>query len=168
MTIPTARPAHTQAPRRPGQHTWLTTLRRYLVISATANFIWEMAQLPFYTLWTEGTVGEIAFGVVHCTAGDVLIATASLVGALVLVGRNAWPHARYRHVAGLTLVAGLAYTVLSEWINTEIRGSWAYSDLMPVLPVVGTGLTPLLQWLVVPLAAFYWARPYAPLSGDDR
>ena len=57
----------------------------------------------------------------------------------------------------MTVAAGLAYTVFSERLNIEVRRSWAYSDLMPVLPPVGTGLAPLLQWLVVPAAALWWA-----------
>jgi hypothetical protein len=60
-----------------------------------------------------------------------------------------------------TLFGGLAYTVFSEWLNTEIRGSWAYTDAMPQLPLVGAGLSPLAQWIVVPLIAFWWAWPSA-------
>jgi hypothetical protein len=48
---------------------------------------------------------------------------------------------------------GAAYTILSEWLNVEIRRSWSYTATMPVLPFLGTGLTPLLQWLIVPTLA---------------
>ena len=48
--------------------------------------------------------------------------------------------------------------MFSEWLNTEIRGSWAYSELMPVVPVLDAGLSPLAQWIVIPIAAFWWAR----------
>jgi len=40
--------------------------------------------------------------------------------------------------------------VFSEWLNVEVRATWTYTDQMPVLPPLGTGLTPLLQWLIVP------------------
>jgi hypothetical protein len=50
------------------------------------------------------------------------------------------------------------YTVFSEWLNTEVRGSWAYSEFMPVLPVIDAGLSPLAQWIIIPFAAFWWAR----------
>lgn len=56
----------------------------------------------------------------------------------------------------------LGYTVFSEWLNTSVRASWAYSDLMPVIPVVDLGLSPLAQWIVIPLAGFSWARLSAP------
>ena len=48
------------------------------------------------------------------------------------------------------IVLSVAYTILSEWLNVEIRRAWSYTAAMPVLPVLGTGLAPLLQWLVVP------------------
>jgi hypothetical protein len=52
------------------------------------------------------------------------------------------------------IVLGAAYTVFSERLNVEIWRSWSYTAAMPVLPLLGTGLTPLLQWLVVPGLAF--------------
>jgi hypothetical protein len=56
--------------------------------------------------------------------------------------------------------------VFSEWLNTEIRGSWAYTLAMPTLPVVGTGLAPLAQWIVIPLGAFWWA--YRPVNRSKQ
>jgi hypothetical protein len=137
---------------------WLPVLRRYFALVAIANLAWETAQLPLYTIWSEGTPRDIAIAALHCTAGDVLIAGASLLAALLVLGNGRWPSERYRVVAAATLVAGLGYTVFSEWLNTEIRGNWAYADIMPTLPVIGTGLAPFVQWIAVPLAAFWWAR----------
>jgi hypothetical protein len=148
---------------RPEAGVWLLVLRQYLLFVALANLAWEVVHLPLYTLWQEGSPREIAFAVAHCTAGDVLIATASLVLALLLFGDRGWPEKGFRQVAAATLVFGLGYTVFSEWLNTEVRRSWAYSDLMPVVPVLGTGLSPLMQWIVIPLAAFQWARWAAKL-----
>jgi len=90
--------------------------------------------MPLYTLWQTGTAYEIAFAAVHCTGGDVLIALSAVVLALFLVGSPAWPAARRGHVIVLTVVLGLTYTLFSEWLNIEVRESWAYSDLMPVIP----------------------------------
>jgi hypothetical protein len=137
---------------------WSTFLKWYLVAIAIGNLVWEFAQLPLYTIWRMGSTGDIIFAAVHCTGGDIVIATASLVLALALVGTG-WPPARlaYRRVAGVAVAFGLAYTVFSEWLNVVVRKSWAYSELMPIVPIVNAGLSPLLQWIVLPLAAFWWA-----------
>lgn len=141
---------------------WLGVLRRYVIAVAVLNLAWETAHLPLYTLWREGSSGEIAFAVAHCTGGDLLIATASLVLALLCFAEDCWPDRGFPRVAAATVAFGVGYTVFSEWLNTEVRGSWAYTARMPVLPVLGTGLSPLMQWLVVPPAAFWWARRRAP------
>lgn len=137
---------------------WLTALRRYLIAIGIGNLAWEFLQLPLYTIWHEGSAREIVFAAVHCTGGDMLIASMSLLGALIIVGDGRWPHGRFRLVAAITILAGITYTVFSEWLNTEIRGSWAYTELMPRLPLIGAGVSPFAQWIVVPLAAFWWAR----------
>jgi hypothetical protein len=80
----------------------------------------------------------------------------------MLIGRG-WPHiaATRRSVTVLTVVLGLGYTLFSEWLNIVIRAAWAYSNLMPIIPVLDAGLSPVLQWISIPLVAFWWAlRPF--------
>jgi len=54
----------------------------------------------------------------------------------------------------MTVVLGVAYTIFSEWLNVEVWNDWSYSAIMPVLPWFGTGLAPVLQWVIVPGLAF--------------
>ena len=131
---------------------------RYLLAILIGNLLWEAAQLPLYTIWRDGSPGQIVFAALHCTAVDLLIASGALLGALLLIGGRHWPQRRFGAVGATAVVGGLAYTVYSEWLNTEIRGTWAYSDWMPTLPVIGTGLAPLMQWIVVPTLALLWVR----------
>jgi hypothetical protein len=144
----------------PVSSNWLGAQRAYLLTVATADLGWEAAHLPLYTLWQTGTPGEKLFAVVHCTLGDLLIALAAMTFGLVLAGHRGWPMRRFAAVAAITLVCGLGYTVFSEWLNIVVRKSWAYSSLMPVVSLFGLniGVSPLLQWMVVPALAFYAAR----------
>ncbi|PJJ83003.1 hypothetical protein CLV77_2781 [Brevirhabdus pacifica] len=145
-------------------------LRRYFAVLIPAHLLWEFAHMPLYQLWYEDTWQQIAFAGLHCTGGDVLIAGSVLLAALVSVGRG-WPRdpAAWRRVAMLTVILGLGYTIFSEWMNTELREAWAYAPAMPVLPLIGTGLTPFLQWIVIPVAALWWAgRARNPDSLDER
>ena len=70
---------------------------------------------------------------------DILIAAGSLLGALIVTGSSGWPHEGYRRVGTLALVVGVGITIFGEWLNTEVRGSWAYTELMPTLPWIGSG-----------------------------
>jgi hypothetical protein len=148
---------------------WLVVLRRYAIAIVLGNLLWEVAQLPLYTVWHEGSPRRIAFAAIHCTGGDVLIAGSALVGSLLILGAGQWPYRRYEAVASAAIAGGLAYTIFSEWLNTEIRGSWAYAGSMPQVPFIGTGLAPLMQWLIIPPLAFWWARrPLAAQALTDN
>jgi len=137
---------------------WLGGLRRYLTVSTLGNAVWEPAHLPLYAIWGQGTLRDKLVAVLHCTAGDILIAISAWAFALIVAGRPGWPAEGFRRIALLIIAGGLGYTVFSEWLNTAIRHSWAYSSLMPVVPGLGVGLSPLLQWLVVPSLALWAAR----------
>lgn len=138
---------------------WLRILRIYLAIIVSASLAWEIAQLPLYMIWQEGSVAEILFAVLHCTLGDGVIAAACLMVALIVAGSDRWPRdcRNYRAVAVLAVTFGIAYTIYSEWLNVQILGTWQYRSAMPVLPPLRTGLAPLLQWIVIPPLAFRFA-----------
>jgi hypothetical protein len=131
----------------------------YLVSSAIGHFVWEVFQLPLYTIWSE-PFRDQAFAVIHCTAGDLLIALCTLAAASFAAANPAWPQGRFWRVAAVTIVLGVAYAIFSEWLNVTIRASWAYSEWMPLVSAFGLqfGLSPLLQWVVIPAAAFAITR----------
>lgn len=139
---------------------WTAALRSYVAVVATGNLVWEAAHLPLYTIWRDGTAGENAFAVVHCTVGDVVLAMATLAVAWIVAGNRDWPARGFWPAAVPTVLLGIGATVFLEWLNVEVREAWAYSGLMPVLPVFGfeVGLSPLLQWVAVPSLALWRAR----------
>ena len=132
---------------------------RYLPWLGLLNLFWEIAQLPLYTVWTEGSLPYLAYVVVHCTLGDVVIGISALAFALIATRAGALDDWKFRKVGLLAVITGIGYTVLSEWMNTIARPNWEYSDLMPVLSFSGfeIGLSPLLQWLVIPPVALWLA-----------
>ena len=147
---------------------WLPALRRYFACILLGNLLWEVAHLPLYTLWTTATRAQQAFAIVHCTVGDLLIAAFALLFALLTAGNARWPAERFTRVAFVTLGAGVAYTIFSEWLNLVVRQSWAYSEAMPVVPLIGVGLSPLLQWLVIPGVAMLVVRRSRSQSSPEK
>src|SRR5262245_57792880 len=130
---------------------WPTVLRRYLAASFILHLAWEVIQLPLYTIWSEPYAKQ-AFAILHCTIGDIMIAGLSLLAALAFIDRSTWPRSDVQTIWLLILGIGVGYTFYSEWLNVNVRRSWAYSPLMPTVPFIDTGLAPLLQWIVVPTA----------------
>ena len=134
----------------------------YLGAVLIGNLVWEVLQLPLYTIWQDGTLWQQAIAVAHCAAGDVLIVTTALVLSLLLVGSGEWPARHFARVAVVATVLGVGYTAFSEWLNVHVLGSWTYSQLMPMISVGGAriGVSPLLQWSIVPPASFLFTRHY--------
>lgn len=87
----------------------------------------------------------------YATVGDVGIAlTAFWITALVARTRH-WIIDKKTCQLLVFLAVGLAITVGLEFYYVEISNRWSYSELMPLVPPLGTGLSPMLQWIVVPL-----------------
>ena len=143
----------------------LTFLLRWMLLALVLNLIWEIAQLPLYAIYEEGDRWTIAYAVGHCTIGDLMITLACYLLSAAVLRDLAWPVHRHGAGIGIALGAGLAYTAFSEWLNVSVRGSWAYTSSMP--QVFGVGVSPLLQWLVVPLVVYYLIRvPLGRASGN--
>jgi len=105
----------------------------------------------------------------HGMAGDLFIASAALMMSMALFGTDSWPAEHFMGVAGSAIAMGLGYTIYSEWMNVVMRHTWAYSKLMPTLPPFGIGLSPLLEWIVVPVAGFSIVnRRTRAASGSQR
>jgi hypothetical protein len=145
---------------------WLSALRRYLIASVAGHAAWEVLQLPLFTLWREGTPRQIAFATLHCLAGDLVIATSVLVAMLAFVGKPAWPRVSTVPVALGVLLMGTTYTAWSEFNNAIIKQTWSYTDAMPLVPMLKVGVTPILQWLLVPALALWAASGALPTQPE--
>ena len=124
-------------------------LVRWLLLALLFNGIWELGHLPLFTLWTDPDPWKIAFHVGHCLIGDGLIAGAVFLIIAILFRNMHWPRHQPWLGGGMFILLAVSYTAYSEWHNVYVNGSWAYNDSMPL--IAGIGLTPLLQWIVVPV-----------------
>lgn len=137
---------------------WRFVFARYIPAFAVLSALWEIVQLPLYTLWWEAPPAFIAYAVLHCTLGDILIGVGALFVALIMTRSGALRDWHWILVDIVMVAIGFSYTVFSEWINTSVRAGWRYSEWMPLIPFVSIGISPLLQWVIVPLAALALSR----------
>jgi hypothetical protein len=132
---------------------------RYLPLLGGFSLAWEIGHAPLYTFWEEREPAYIVFSILHCTAGDVMIGAGALAAALLIARARALATWSWLAIASLATTLGLAYTLFSEWLNTQVRGAWAYDGAMPVVQLgsVDFGMTPVLQWLLPPPLALWLA-----------
>ncbi|WP_254432195.1 hypothetical protein [Aquisalimonas sp. 2447] len=130
-----------------------------LLFAFLVNYPWEFLQVPFFAgMPTAGHWDAILF-CTRATGGDALIALAGYWVVAFFWGNRYWIlQPRLPHL-GVFIAVGIAITIVFEWHATEIAQRWIYAEHMPVLPVLGTGLLPLLQWaLLPPLIAWLVSR----------
>jgi hypothetical protein len=145
-------------------------LARYLGLWAVLNFafhiVWESLHVRLYTIWDNPDRLYVAKAVLHCTLGDVLVALAGFGVAALLVRSAGWPLSRPFLGTMAVIASTVAYTAWSEWYNVYRIGSWAYGSSM--LTIAGIGVTPVLQWIVVPPLGVWAFRALCRLAGDGR
>ena len=129
-----------------------------LSLGLVLELIWEIIQFPLFTIWHEESWSNILFALVHCTLGDLMILLAAYWIVALLNRNRHWYQINVFRNALLFTIIGLTYTVYSENINVSIRGSWEYNELMPIIPFIGTGAAPFLQWLLIPPVLLWLMR----------
>jgi hypothetical protein len=131
--------------------TWKETPELLLLtLALPLQLLWEIAQFPLYTIWHEGDWSNILYMLIHCTLGDLLILLCVFWLISLLNRSRTWIFSPSLINIVLFTVLGLSYTVFSEIINTGIKGTWEYTELMPIVPVIEIGGMPFLQWLLIP------------------
>lgn len=121
------------------------------------NEIWEMAQMSAYVETAGYSWTSTLARCTRAAVGDVcIILVIYLTGALIARDPGWGLRGRWNMYATVAIL-GLAYAVLVELAGLA-AGSWSYTERMPVVPVFGVGLWPLLQMTLLPPFVFLFAK----------
>ncbi len=135
---------------------------RLLVLALPIELLWEIAQFPLFDVWHQNDWSYILYGLAHCTLGDLLI-LFFIYEFLALIYRDRFWYEKSSLARGLLFtLLGVGYTVYSEIMNVRIKGTWGYTELMPLIPVINVGGMPFLQWLLIPPFLLWLMRTMAP------
>ncbi|HCJ50545.1 MAG: hypothetical protein COZ20_03550 [Gallionellales bacterium CG_4_10_14_3_um_filter_54_96] len=125
------------------------------VFAFLLNLPWELVQIP---LFREMPSLPHVVGVVRClraAAGDGLILLLAFWTIAWITGSRRWLFHLSPVRLGGFIAVGLAITIAMEYWATVVAERWDYADAMPRLPLLGTGLAPLLQWILIPPLALW-------------
>ncbi|MEQ1866261.1 MAG: hypothetical protein ABL996_16610 [Micropepsaceae bacterium] len=117
-----------------------------IVATLLLNVVWENAEAPLY-----GGYGGPLQHFWPCTiaaTGDVLIVALLYAGVALRRWRTDWYLDRSLRGLILLVLLGGPAAVLLEWWALE-TDRWRYAA-MPVVPIVGAGLAPVLQMMIIP------------------
>jgi hypothetical protein len=130
------------------------------------NFTWEMLQTPFFLDMPRMPHWPATLICAQATLGDVLIGVASFSVVSLAWRDRGWFLVPERAMLALYVAVGVLLTIGLEIHAVSWAGRWAYAPSMPVIPALGVGLVPILQWLVIPpVALFILRRHHLGVSG---
>jgi hypothetical protein len=139
-----------------------------LVLAFALNFIWELSHCPLY----EGCgydplhVGFLALA----SLVDAIIAALLYLGLALVYKDGLWVRQLTGRRAFWLVIIGGTGATLTEVVHLA-AGSWVYTDRMPLIPGLGVGLSPVLQFAVLPLLiyslSFYLTAPRSMLAAHE-
>jgi len=137
---------------------WETPELPVAFFSFVLHFVWEFVQVPTYTGMAEMDHWEAIKLCMSATFGDVGFALTAFWIASIAVRSRSWILQPTRLPVAIFVAVGIILTIGFEYYYTNISLRWTYSELMPLVPPFGTGLSPLLQWLVIPPVVVWLTR----------
>ncbi len=136
-------------------------MRRLFAVGLAAyalHFAWEMGHASLFTPMDRLPFWQATAWCARAAGWDVVISAAAYLAAALAARSVGWPDRCTPWPLAIYFFTGLAITIAIErWAVST--GRWEYREVMPNLG--GIGLTPLLQWIVIPaviLAFVRWAR----------
>lgn len=121
-------------------------------VAVFLNLVWELGQAFLYV----GMNYDLAM-IAHClwaSLGDGLILWVIYLSGLLIFRDIRWfIHPSASHYA-VMLTAGLTISITVEWVGLDVLKRWAYTESMPIIPILNIGLLPVLQMLLLPPIIF--------------
>lgn len=131
-------------------------LRALFCLSVLINYPWELAQMVFFRWWgAPWSVGMLAG--LKAAVGDGLLVLALYAAGCAVFRSRDWILRPGPSAYAFLSVAGGLVAVAMEW-HAAAGGPWSYGSLAPMVPVLGVGLMPVVQMMVLPAFVAYLVR----------
>ncbi|MGH7366643.1 MAG: hypothetical protein ACREK9_09560 [Candidatus Rokuibacteriota bacterium] len=122
------------------------------------NLTWEFAQVPLFAGMPSAQHWGAILVCGRATLGDVVIALVAFWAVAASARARSWVLRPTAAQITSFVAVGVVITIVMEWLATQVLGRWMYAEAMPVIPVLGVGLSPLLQWIVLPPIVVWFVR----------
>lgn len=98
------------------------------------NFLWENLHSYLYTSYKGGEITQ--FILARASLFDALLITLIVLPFFYVsfLKRRLW----------FIVIVGVIVAIFNEWYGLG-TGRWVYNSLMPIVPIINIGLTPMLQ-----------------------
>ena len=122
------------------------------------NFVWELMQMPLFTGFADFQYYQVILNCMKATFGDVVISLVAFAGACLIARSRMWIILTKNSGVVAFLAIGLVITIVFELLATGPLNRWEYGELMPMVPVIGVGVSPVAQWIILPLLRLWFVK----------
>lgn len=141
----------------------------YFASSFFLHLIWENGQIPLFEI-SDAPFWDTFMMCLWATATGDMLFMLTLYLTVALIHRSVWWACdRLAYSAPATwvvpVIIGVLLAVSFELWAVHTINRWVYSS-MPIIPVIKVGLTPVLQMILIPLAATGCARWFTRPAGE--
>lgn len=139
--------------------TWLPEFN-VVVFAVLLNYPWEFLQVPMFDRMADAAHWAAIKTCTRATLGDGAIMLAAYWCVAAVARSRRWILDAGRTNVVLFAAVGTSITIVIERLALSGRwlDGWTYSSLMPIVPIAGVGLTPVLQWIVLPPLVVWFVR----------
>lgn len=124
------------------------------------NLPWELWQVPLFERMALAPHWEAVKTCSKAAVGDAAITLVAYWLVALAASNRAWVVSPSASAMLGFAACGVVITAVIERLalgGLWIQG-WSYSPLMPVVPGLGVGLSPLVQWLALPPLVIWLVR----------
>lgn len=130
-----------------------------LILAFLLNLVWEILQVSLY----KGGSHDVRH-IIFCALASVADAIMVLIlyfGFALIYKNPLWIRNLTWQRINMLVLAGGAGSIFGEMRHLS-SGNWTYEEAMPIIPVVHVGLSPVLQFMVLPVIiyalSFYFSK----------
>ncbi len=122
------------------------------------HFVWELLQMPLFSGFDDFPYYPTVLHCTKATFGDVVISLVAFAGACLITRSRMWIVSMSYSGVVAFLAIGLVITIIFELLATGPLNRWEYGELMPMIPVIGVGVSPVAQWVILPLLQLWFVK----------
>ena len=128
------------------------------IFSFLLNFFWEIRQMPYFRVSSEFSYTDIINNCTLATFADAGISVTAFITVAAIAKSRRWIFQPNWWQVSVFILVGIIITIIFEALATGVLNRWQYGEAMPTLPVLGTGLLPILQWLIIPPLIIWFVK----------
>ncbi|MDF9799181.1 hypothetical protein OKW21_004444 [Catalinimonas alkaloidigena] len=144
------------------QTTYKKLVIHILILAFLFNLVWEVLQGPLYEGF-QYNIKHISICALASVADAMWVMLLYYIFALIYRDFFWIQKLKKKRIVLVILVGGMG-AILSEMSHVS-ADHWAYAESMPIIPVIEVGLSPFLQFLVLPILIYLISKYFLKAYG---